>query len=400
MSAKNHSLKSNIWKFYVLRIFLRSLVFPVLVVYFLHSGLSATQIGIVFSIGIFVSFLLELPSGYLADKIGHKSAITICFFMKAIAMLCYLGGTFWWFVLAEVLFVGGGSLWSGTGEAFFYETLKDLNRLEVFEKLYGQSMMIALSAGSGLLIAMPFIYAHNNNIVFIINFALLLIPLIISFTLKQPTFTKPVAKIEGWWNVVHEWKDIGRFVMEQKRYRATIFFFAFWQAFQDAIDNFSQIFFIFIKIPTQLFGVIYAVNRILQGIGGQVAHLFKKTMSTLQIFGMFSLELVLFFFLGAYANSYSGALLFWTRNFFEGVSGPLSSGMVNKEITTGNRVTLLSVEPALTTLIQGVLVLILGILFDNFSVPHVFVMIGVVVAVMLSALYVMAVRSLGYEKAV
>ncbi|MFA6000455.1 MAG: hypothetical protein WC783_05815, partial [Candidatus Paceibacterota bacterium] len=334
------------------------------------------------------------PSGYISDKIGHKTAIVICFLVKAVSMLFYLGGTFWWFVLAEILFVGGGSIWSGTGEAFFYETLKDLNRLDVFEKLYGQSIMIALSAGSGILIAMPFIYTYNNTLVFFINFGLLLIPLFLSFTLKQPTFAKPVAKVEGWWGVIHEWRDIGRFVMEQKRFRTIIFFYAFWRAFQDAIDNFGQIFFIFIKIPLEFFGLIYAVNRVLRGIGGQFAYLFKKSMNSSQIFGMFGAELVLFFFFGAYASTYTGVFLFLSRNFFEGVSEPLSSGMVNKEITTGNRITLLSVEPALTTLIQGILVLALGVMFDKFSIPAVFLMMGGLLIVILSPLYVTAVRVL------
>jgi MFS family permease len=90
-------MKSNIWKFYFLRIFLRSSVFPILVVYFLKSGLSAAEIGLVFSIGVFASFLLELPSGYISDKIGHRPAIILCFLMKSLAMLSYLGGTFWWF---------------------------------------------------------------------------------------------------------------------------------------------------------------------------------------------------------------------------------------------------------------------------------------------------------------
>src|SRR3989344_1829484 len=296
--AKNHSLTSNIWKFYFLRIFLRSMVFPILLVYFLRSGLSATEIGLVFSIGIFASFLLELPSGYFSDRVGHKRAIILCFLLKTVAMLCYLGGSFWWFVVAEILFVGGGSLWSGTGEAFFYETLKDLKRLKNFEKLYGRSMFIALSVGSIFLIVMPFIYTYSNTLIFFLNFALLLIPLMVSLTLEQPASTKKVAKIEGWWSVVHEWRDIGRFVIKQRRYRAIIFFYAFWQAFQDAIDNFSQIFFTFVKIPTQFFGAVYSANRILYGVGGQVAYLFKKAFSYLQIFAMFSLELILFFFFG------------------------------------------------------------------------------------------------------
>jgi MFS family permease len=393
-------LRTNIWKFYVVRIFLRSFVFPILVVYFLKSGLSAAQIGLVFSIGIFASFLLELPSGYISDKIGHKQAIIACFIMKAVAMLCYLGGSFWWFILAEILFVGGGALWSGTGEAFFYETMKDLNRLDDFEKLYGRSKMVSLSAGSGLLIAMPFIYAQNNQIVFYINSVLLLIPILFSFTLRQPHMSKQVAKVEGWMNVVHEWRSIGRFIIEQKRYRAIIFFFAFWQAAQDAIDIFSQLFFLFVGIPAKFFGILYAVNRLLQGAGGQVAYLLKKALNSLQILALFSIELALFFFAGAYANQFIGTILFPVRNFFEGVSDPLSSGMVNKEIVHGNRITLLSVEPTISSLIEGVLVLVMGFLFNTFSVAHVFLILGIAIAIGLAFLYITAVRALDSGKAV
>ena len=394
-------------------------------VFFLKSGLSATEIGLVFSIGIdnlvdyvprfsklsirdfgtkgnsiilnlyiFAAFLLELPSGYFSDKVGHKRAIILCFLLKAVAMLFYLGGSFWWFVVAEVLFVGGGSLWSGTGEAFFYETLKDLKRLKSFEKLYGQSMFIALVIGSIFLIMMPFIYIYSNTLIFFLSFALLLVPLIVSLTLEQPSSTKKVAKIEGWWSVVHEWRDIWRFVIKQKRYRAIIVFYAFWRAFQDAIDNFSQIFFTFVKIPTQFFGMMYSVNRIFYGLGGQVAYLFKKALTSLQIFAMFSLELVLFFFFGAFANIYTGILVFLVKNFFEGVSEPISSRQVNKEIVRGNRITLLSVEPTLARLIQGILVLIFGILFDMFSVPVVFIIMGIVVIFIFPALYFMAIRAI------
>lgn len=364
------------------------MVFPVLVVYFLKSGLSAAEIGLVFSIGVFASFFLELPSGYISDKIGHRPAIILCFLMKSLAMLCYLGGTFWWFVLAEILFVGGGALWSGTGEAFLYETVKDLNRMDDFEKLYGRSMMVGLSISSIPLVAIPFIYAYNGQLVFIISSALLLLPLITSLTLKQPSYIKPVSKIEGWWGVVHEWRSIGRFIIQQKRFRSLVFFYSFWQAVQDSIDLFGQLFFTFLNIPVKLFGFIYASNRILQGIGGQVAYRFKKVMSSAQILGLFCIELILFFFLGAYSRSYVGVLVFSARNFFEGVSGPISSSMINKEITEGNRVTLLSVEPTLTRVIQTVLVLILGILFDKFSIPNVFIITGTSVAIVLGILYI------------
>lgn len=396
--AKNLSLQSNIWKFYTLRIFLRSLVFPILVVYFLRSGLSATEVGLVFAIGVYVAFFLELPSGFISDKVGHKQAIILCFLMKAVSMLCYLGGTFWWFVLAEILFVGGGALWSGTGEAFLFETTKDLNRSDDFEKLYGRSMAFGLAVSSVFLIFMPFFYTYNIQLVFYIGFVLLLIPLIVSFFLKQPSYAKPVAKVEGWWNVIHEWRTIGKFIIQQKRYRTLVFFYAFWQAVQDAIDLFSQLFFTYIKIPTQFFGTLYAANRALQAIGGQVAYLFSRAKSSAKILAIFSIQLVFFFFFGAYTNQYFGILVFPIRNFFEGVASPISSRMINKEITEGYRITLLSVEPTLKRLIEGALVFVLGLLFDAFSVPHVFLMTGITVAVILSLLYSFAVRSLASEK--
>lgn len=376
------------------------MVFPVLVIHFLKSGLSAAEIGLVFSIGVFASFLLELPSGYVSDKIGHKPAIIICFLAKAISMLCYLGGTFWWFVLAEILFVGGGALWSGTGEAFLYETLKDLSHLEDFEKVYGRSMSVGLSASSVLIIGMPFIYAYNNHLVFILASILLFIPLIISFTLEQPSYAKPVSKIEGWWSVVHEWRDIGQFVIKQKRFRALVFFYSFWQAVQDSIDLFGQLFFTFLNVPVKFFGFIYASNRVLQGLGGHIAYKFKKFITSAQILGLFSIELVLFFFLGAWAKNYLGVLAFSVRNFFEGVSGPVSSGMINKEITETNRVTLLSVEPTITTLIQTVLVFVFGILFNKFTVPQTFLIIGVSTALILFGLYITARKSLTAKGAV
>ncbi len=415
MFTGGQELQSNIWKFYVLRIFVRSLVFPILVVYFLRSGLSAAEIGLVFAIGIYAAFLLELPSGYISDTIGHKYAVVVCFFMKALSMLCYLGGTFWWFVAAEVLFVGGGALWSGTGEAFLFETAKDLepiskypwpryrpissDRFVDFEKLYGRSMSVGLSLSSVFLILMPFLYAYDNQSVFFAGFLLLLIPFGIALTLKQPSYGKSVAKIEGWWGVMREWRTIGTFIAKQKRYRALVLFYSFWQATQDAIDLFSQLFFAFIKIPVQFFGTLYAANRILQALGGHIAYLFTKTMGSIKVLALFSVELALFFFFGAYANQYFGILLFPARNFFEGVSGPTSSGMINKEITEGYRITLLSVEPTVTRFIQGILVFILGILFDAFSVPHVFLITGVAVSVIMVILYLGAARSLAAKGA-
>src|SRR3989338_2682041 len=124
-SKPNQGLAANIWKYYFLRIFTKRIIVPVLVVYLLAEGLSATQIGVLFSFGTILGLIFEVPSGILSDKLGHKNAIATSFFLQTLSMLAYaLGSSFFWFGIATALYAIGVSFWTGTGNAFAYETLK------------------------------------------------------------------------------------------------------------------------------------------------------------------------------------------------------------------------------------------------------------------------------------
>lgn len=104
--------------------------------------------------GLFAA-CLEFPGGYLADRIGYRSALgwaTVC---SALGWVL-LGGaeTFWGVVLGEFLLAGSLALSSGTDSALLYESCVELGEEAQFGRWFGRSRSIgAIAEGSAALMA-------------------------------------------------------------------------------------------------------------------------------------------------------------------------------------------------------------------------------------------------------
>ncbi|MFH2085423.1 MAG: MFS transporter [bacterium] len=103
-----------------------------------------------FSIWVFV---LEIPTGAIADKIGRKHSLVMGAIMVAIATLIYGSiPSFYVFLLAEFLFAVGYALNSGADQALLYDTLKSQGREPESKKIMGRADAITLA---GMMAAAP-----------------------------------------------------------------------------------------------------------------------------------------------------------------------------------------------------------------------------------------------------
>ncbi len=77
------------WPFYLELVISRSLslVAFFFVVYFLNSGLTALQVGILVAISPLVAFLFEIPTGAIADLYGRKFSVLLGYFIEGISYL-------------------------------------------------------------------------------------------------------------------------------------------------------------------------------------------------------------------------------------------------------------------------------------------------------------------------
>lgn len=135
-------LNANIWKYYILRIFAKRLVWPILTIFLVRNELSATEIGIIFSVGTVIGLLLEVPSGAIADRIGRKTSMIIANVGWALSMFIFWQvDSFMGFLVANALYWVAGSLWTGTHDAFIYETLQELGREKEIKKISGRALL-------------------------------------------------------------------------------------------------------------------------------------------------------------------------------------------------------------------------------------------------------------------
>lgn len=98
-------------------------------------------------------FLLEIPTGAIADKIGRKHSLTLG--SATIALATFIYGSvpsFAVFLLAEFLFALGYALNSGADQALLYDTLKSAGREGESKKILGRADALMLA---GMMVAAP-----------------------------------------------------------------------------------------------------------------------------------------------------------------------------------------------------------------------------------------------------
>ena len=129
--------RNNIWKLYAIHVAYSTLFFiPVLVPLFQQNDLTLGDVFLLQGVFMLVMMVLEIPSGYLADRWGRKNIILTgaCFGISGI-LLYTVCTTFVGFFIAEVLCAILVSFHSGTLDAFMYDTLLELQETHAYRKV-------------------------------------------------------------------------------------------------------------------------------------------------------------------------------------------------------------------------------------------------------------------------
>ncbi len=125
------ALAANVRKLALVRLlFWMFLISGVTIPFFRQWGqLSFTQIFVLQAWFMLMNFLLEVPTGAVADRFGRKVSVTSgCFLMAAASLVYGSLPRLWVFVLGEAIFAAALTLVSGADEALLYDSLKAVGR--------------------------------------------------------------------------------------------------------------------------------------------------------------------------------------------------------------------------------------------------------------------------------
>jgi len=90
---------------------------------------------------------LELPTGWFADRFGHRASLIVGSFVQVTGMLwCWLGEGVAGLITASVLVALGDGFRSGADQALLYRTCLAIGRQDDFQKIEARAEAVALGA--------------------------------------------------------------------------------------------------------------------------------------------------------------------------------------------------------------------------------------------------------------
>lgn len=143
------SYEANIWKMYIFK-FLLSFHFiaGVLVPFYLEWGkIGFADIMILQSFFVFSTFLLEVPTGAVADYLGRKTSLACAAVATSVGALVYSSVPhFFIFLLGEFMWAVGYALLSGADEALVYDSLKMMKSESESKRIFGRFTSFQVAA--------------------------------------------------------------------------------------------------------------------------------------------------------------------------------------------------------------------------------------------------------------
>lgn len=283
------NLKSNIWKFFLYILTNKRNYITILSIYFLTLPNTTTNmIGLYTGIGNLASFLLEIPSGYFADRFGHKKTLILAKVLMLFSTISFISiQNLYGFILGSIFLSVSLAFSSGTASAFMYETLESLNLKKDYSKLMGRIRGNVSFISMILIILLPFLTKINIVLPLIISLFFDIIGIIISLTFINPIKHKKVDK-----NKIKS-------ILEIFKHLRVLNFFPF-AIFTGSIGGFimGEVAFRYIYLeslgyPIILVGVVMGFSRFVWFFVGRYAYLLERYF---RIKDLLLFELFFFFF--------------------------------------------------------------------------------------------------------
>lgn len=371
----------------------QNLILPVKTLYFLSFSLTYSDISIFKTMMLLSTVLLEIPSGYLADRFGNKKigVLGLLFTTVSLFMMAFLHDPIA-FYMANVLLGFGSAFESGSTTTYKIELGKkySFSYADLFVKITKYGSLINFL----LLIFSPMLYAQYRNLPFLFTAILYLIGLFVFISL--PNIEEDRENLELKKNsFLAVTKDIFVKILANKKFLLEIFITSVTVGFLISNFDFYPVFFEKININVNLFGVIYSSFMLITFLS---TRLFQKeyflNRTYLLLFGA-----SLSFFGIQQANFYLVILSVILQQFvFSFLNIRFSKLLIVEAEKQNDSSTYQSLISFIVTIIRLFLALGVSIILKLFSLSLSFKIIGVTLLLLMMIYKILVSRMIKVEK--
>ena len=352
-----------------------NLVMPIIVLFYKSNGLGMQEIFILQSVYSFSLMLLEIPSGYFADKLGRRQSILIGTMFGFVGYLLYsMSYGFWEFVLAEIILGLGMSLVSGADSAILYDSLRAAGHENRYTRFDGRITMAGNFAEAFAGIIGGLIAISSLRTPYYIQTIVALSGVPAAFFLREPPVKEALIK-----PVLRDVPRIIKNVLHtDKKLKWNTLFSAITGASTLSMAWLAQPYFISLEMPVAWFGVSWAALNLCVGLAAMIAWKFELRFGPPKTVLFFTIALILPYFLLPLITNYSGLLILLVFYFARGLATPTLRSYINNISRSEVRATVMSVRNFIIRLVFAVLGPLFGWLYDAFSLGTAFIVAGLI----------------------
>lgn len=377
-------LKSNLWKYFLFILTNRRNYIPILAIYFLTlPSTTAQQIGLFTGIGWFVGFLLEIPSGYISDRFGHKKTLILAkFFMLFSTLFFVFGKSIPYFVLGSSFIALGFAFTSGTAGALLHNTLIGLKREKEYGEIGGKLRAKASLVSAVMILALPLLTKISLLMPIKIYLIFDVIGIFVAFSLVSPKMKYDAEDVEGekLWSLLKRFKGTG--------FYTTAIFTGVLGGFIFGTSPFRELFAKSLGFPIIFIGSMMALSRVVWFVVGHNLKIMKK----IKIKNLLFYEIFLFSGLMIIAsllkNPYVvGTILSVSVGYYHGRSSIIGEYFFDRFLVNKRyKATMISIKQQFGKLFQAIVVFVVGfVMAVSFSLG--FLVSGICLLIILLAIY-------------
>lgn len=357
--------QTSISKYYLFHFF-DSLIFftPVIVLFWQSKGLSMTQITLlqsIYSIGV---ILLDVPTGAFADRFGKKKSLMLGSLFWTLGLIWYgLSGSFWQFVIGELIIGTGSAFTSGADRAYIHGLLQTMNKERDFKKVEGSARSVMQVAQAVASVVGGFIGT--------ISLALTLLASAVSVFIGFLTASMlaPVAKdIESHkLTYIQTLRKSFAAIRHNRLVGWYTLFFGFFTGMVFPLFFYTQPLMQVRHIPIEYFGFMYLVMNMLTAIGSMFTHQLEKSLKGWIYVGLSVFTLISIFVVSQTQDILLFVLLWHIPFTALFINQTVISDAVLQLVPQTQAATVLSFQSLLRRIIYVFVGPLLGLAYDTFG---------------------------------
>ncbi len=377
---------SNIWKYTIFLITNKRVYVAIIAIYYLTiPGVNEIGISYILLAGNIAGFVFEIPSGYLADIIGHKKTLVLSRIFAIISSIFYLvAGNIWALIVGSIFLSISVAFTSGTGNAFMQETLKAAKKQDEYANIMGKVKSLGFLIPLIISSLVPFLALISIKGPFVIGLIMDIVGFLIAISFVNPNIQQDKIKEFGLGNilkVISEGYNLGfiRYTVYTGVMGGLLF----------AIGSYRGPYQMSAGAPIIYFGLFFALGRVFASVLLWFSGTIQRVFTMKQFFFTQALLYTLIFLiLGVTNNLWVAILLFAIQNGLKwGLTEIEDSYFINIISNSKFKATLLSVGAQIQQLIGGVAGLLVGRIIFTYGYEKGFFVFSLIFSGIMLTLY-------------